>query len=341
MPAQTVAGAHTLPRHLWEAILLLLKPPDIEDIRILSQEGCQNVMSAQAEYARLRLVCSQYNEMYKLQKLRSLSLFKEIEGESVCSLLAWLNHHKDSLQSLETTCGGASLDLILGAVAPCPLKLIDIGNVGHATLQSVTSCRLLTSCAITISVPILDILPLQGLPHLTNLFLQGGKFVNFQALLHLTNLYLLGTRVESSSDSPCASKLSSLELHQGSVAQLHHCGLSACQGLKFLCCDNSCMLADSFADRLFCIPSTCRIPDSASLLTCLTKLTISTYTPGVFKDDAADEDIDIRVTALSSITALCELMVSSDDVNLVTSLLDNQTCMQHLTRLQINTLLLA
>ena len=234
MPARPVKGMHTLPRHLWEAILLLLKPPDIEDIRILSLEGCQTVMSAQAEYTRLRLVCSQYNEMYKLQKLRSLSLFKECEGESLCSLLAWLNHHTDSLQSLETTCGGASLDLILRAVAPCPLKLVDIGNVGHATLQSVTNCHLLTSCAITIDVPILDILPLQELPHLTNLFLQGGKFVNFQALMHLTSLYLLGARVESSSDSPCASKLSSLELHQASVAQLHHCGLSACQGLKSL-----------------------------------------------------------------------------------------------------------
>ena len=339
MPARPVKGMHTLPRHLWEAILLLLKPPDIDDIRILSLEGCQTVMSAQAEYTRLRLVCSQYNEMYKLQKLRSLSLFKECEGESLCSLLAWLNHHTDSLQSLETTCGGASLDLILRAVAPCPLKLVDIGNVGHATLQSVTNCHLLTSCAITIDVPILDILPLQELPHLTNLFLQGGKFVNFQALMHLTSLYLLGARVESSSDSPCASKLSSLELHQASVAQLHHCGLSACQGLKSLFCDNSCMLADNFADRLFCIPGTCLLPDSASLLTCLTKLTISTHTPGGVKHDA-DEDMIIRVATLSSITALCELMVSSDDVNLVTTLLNSQTCVQHLTTLQIDTHLL-
>ena len=235
MSARTVDGMHTLPRHLWEAILLLLKPPDIGNVRILSLEDCQDVMLAQAEYARLRLVCSQCNEIYKLQKLRSLSLFKECEGEALCSLLAWLHCHRDSLQSLETTCGGASLDLILGAVAACPLKLIDVGNVEDATLQSVISCRLLTSCAITIDVPILDIMPLQGLPRLTNLLLQGGRFVNFQVLVHLTSLYLLGARVESASDSPCASKLSNLELHHASIAQFHHCGLSACQGLKISC----------------------------------------------------------------------------------------------------------
>ena len=340
MPAGKVDGMLALPRHLWEDILLLLKPPDIGDIRILSLEDCQDVMSAQAEYARLRLVCSQYNEMHKLQKPRSLSLFKKCEGESLCSLLLWLSRHKDSLQSLETTCGDASLDLILGAVASCPLKLIDVGNVGDATLQSVTSCRLLTSCAITIDVPILDILPLQGLPHLTNLLLQGGKFVNFQALVHLTSLYLLGARVESSSDSPCASRLSSLELHQASIAQFHHCGLSACQGLRSLFCENSCMLADVFTDRLLCIPSTCLLPDNASLLTCLTKLTISTYTPGVFTEHTADEDVDIHMTTLSTITALRELKVSSDDVKLVTTLLNSQACVQQLTRLQIDTHLL-
>lgn len=319
----------------------MLKPPDIEDIRILSLEDCQNVMSAQAEYAKSRLVCSQYNEMYKLQKLRSLSLFKECEGESLCSLLSWLNRHKDSLQSLETTCGGPSLNLVLGAVASCPLKLIDISNVGYATLQSVASCRLLTSCAITIDVPILDVVPLQGLPHLTNLVLQGGKFVNFQALVHLTSLYLLGARVESSSDSPCASRLSNLELHHASIAQFHHRGLSACQGLRSLFCENSCMLADVFTERLFCIPSTFLLPDSASLLTCLSKLTISTHTPRVFTDDTADEDVDIRVTMLSTITALRELKVLSDDVKLVTTLLNSQACVQQLTRLQVDTHLLA
>ena len=326
---------HTLPRHLWEAILLLLKPPDIGNVRILSLEDCQDVMLAQAEYARLRLVCSQCNEIYKLQKLRSLSLFKECEGEALCSLLAWLHCHRDSLQSLETTCGGASLEVILGAVAACPLKLIDVGNLEDATLQSVISCRLLTSCAITIDVPILDIMPLQGLPHLTNLLLQGGRFVNFQVLVHLTSLYLLGARVESASDSPCASKLSNLELHRASIAQFHHCGLSACQGLKSLVCENSCMLADIATDRLCCIPSTCLLPDSASLLTCLTKLTISTYTLGASTDDTADDEVDIHLTTLSSITALRELTVSSDDFSLVTTLLNNQTCVQQLKSLQI------
>ena len=323
--------------------MLRLKPPEIKDIRLLSLEECQDVMSAQAEYARLRLVCNQYNEMYNVQKPHSLSLFKDYTGESLGSLLAWLQRHKDSLHSLETTCSAASLDAILEACASSssPLKLVDVGNVGYATLQSVTSFRLLTSCALTIAGPILDILPLQELPYLTKLLLQGGKFVNFQALLHLTSLKLLGARVEASSDSPCASKLSSLELHQASIALFHHRGLSACLGLKFLLCENSCMLADINTDRLVCIPSTCLLPDSASVLTCLTKLSISTYTPGVFTDDTADEDIDIAVTALSSFTALRELNVSCDDLNLVTTLLNSQTCVQQLTRLQIDTHLLA
>lgn len=301
----------------------------MEDIRLFSPEDCQKEMVAQAEYAKLRLVCKQYNDIYSLQRPQTLSLFKDCSGESLCSLLKWLQGCKDSLQVLETTCRSPCFEAVLKAVASASsqLRIIDTDAISNNSVQLMAHCKLLTTCAL--SEPVvspLDLSSLQVLPCLTKVVLQAGHFVNFHVLEHLTSLHLRWSSVESTHDCPCASKLQTLDLHYSGV-ELHHGGLSACQGLKSLHCVHSCVLSEQDADMLNSFsPETFQVPDNITTLTSLTKLTMQI--PGT-------EELDVR--CLYALKGLRDLSLLSTSLNaaIMCTLMENQTLVQNLTRLQL------
>ena len=300
-----------LPDHLWEAVLTQLRPPDREDIRLFSTEDCQAVMRAQAEYIKLRLVCKQYNQIYNLQKHRSLSLFKDCAGDSLHSLLLWLQGCKNSLQMIETTCSSQCMESLLEATAnsPCSLQIVDTDGINNRSVQLMAHCKLLTTCALSQpSVTPLNMLPLQALPCLSKLVLQAGNFINFQALAHLTSLHLRFSTVDSAEDCMCASKLQKLDLYHSRV-EIHSGGVSACQGLKSLSSVESWVLSDKDANMLNTSfnPDTFQVPDSISVLTCLTQL--ATQVPAI-----AIEELDLRW--LYSLKTLRDLNLLYTEVSL-------------------------
>lgn len=127
----------------------------------------------------------------------------------------------------------------------------------------------------------------------------------------------------------CVSTLQTLEL-QSSAVHMHHCGLSAFHGLRSLSCVDSGLMSDVCEDMLICSSAhRLQIPVNISALTCLTQLAM--HVPG------ADE-VDIHW--LSTLKALRDLVLSlpSSDAALLaktSSLMDSESTMRHLTRLQI------
>ncbi len=335
-PAQAVAslcGTLWMPDHLWEAVLLRLRPPDVKDIRMFSSEDCQAVMRAQAEYAQLRLVCKQYNNIY--EKPCSLSLFKDCAGDSLDSLLQWLEGCKESLQVIEAICSRECVERLLEVVttSTCRLRILDVSAISNRSVQLMAQCRLLTACGL--SCPIwdtassFDLLPLQALPCLSKLVLQKGDFINLHVLAHLTTLHLNWCDVDCPEDSMCVSTLQILEL-QGSSVEMHHCGLSAFHGLRSLSSVHSGLLSDLYEDMLICSSAhRFQVPVNISALTCLTQLTM--HVPGA-------DQVDIHwLSKLKALRDLVLLLPSSNAALLAvtSSLLDSESTTHHLTRLQI------
>ena len=332
MSAQALTSARCrpwLPDHLWAAVLYHLRPPDRDDICLFSAAGCQAAMEAQAEYMKLRLVCKQYNQIYNLQKPSTLSLFKHCDGDSLHSLLLWLQGCKTSLQVIETTCTSQCMESLLEAIAnsPSSLQIVDTDGVSNRSVQLMAHCKLLTTCGLSEpSVTPLDVLPLQALPCLSSMVLQAGNFINFQPLAHLTSLRLRYSSVESAEDCMCASKLQKLDLYCSRI-QIHHRGLSACQGLKALSCVEGRVPSEQDEDTLYTSFDTFQVSENLSAVTCLTQLAMQV--PAIGEPD---------MSWLYSLKTLRDLQLSSTgfEEGLICTLLSH-TLIQSLTNLQLVT----
>ena len=171
-------------------------------------------------------------------------------------------------------------------------------------------------------------LPLQALPYLSKLVLQAGNFINFQALAHLTSLRLRYSTVDSAEDCMCASKLQKLDLYHSRV-EIHSGGLSACQGLKSLSSVESQVQSNKHENMLSTSfnPDTFQVPDSISVLTCLTQLATQVPATAIGK-------LDLRW--LYSLKTLRDLNLLYTDVSLgLTYTSFTHTMIQKIAKVQI------
>jgi len=118
------------------------------------------------------------------------------------------------------------------------------------TLASFTS---LTSCSLKSSYEsgILDLEPLQGLPHLKHVSLENGDFTTLSAASCLTRLELRYAQVNNGVYCNFVSSLVDLYMNYCDLGELHAKGLLACTALQRLeiwdCCSiNAADQADSF-----------------------------------------------------------------------------------------------
>ncbi len=115
-----------------------------------------------------------------------------------------------------------------------------------ARFTSLTSCTLKSSYKFQSGI--LDLQPLQGLPHLTHVSLETG---DFSAASHLTRLELRYAQVTNGVYCNFASSLVDLYINDSDLGELYARGLLACTALQRLeiwdCCSiNAADQADSF-----------------------------------------------------------------------------------------------
>lgn len=203
---------------------------------VLSSEGLQRRLV-------LRTVCKSFNAVHATH-LRRLTIREDISDMALPSLLAWTRRSNPSLTSLQIGCTDTSVVtavLATLAYADTPLTMLeaDLSNVPKAfPLQLISAFRLLTGCSLMTRVR-QDLTPLQHLPHLTDLFLQGA-FCHLDKLAHLTQLCLYDcTNMKCTADCKFVSVLEELSLVLTNLQGLHERGLSACCQLKRLTVEDS------------------------------------------------------------------------------------------------------
>ncbi len=186
----------------------------------------------------LKLVCKQFNQVYKAypQLLLRVSL-ESLDSKRLPSLARLLQQCKNSLQILEAYCGSPLVDALLATlISPASrLRLADIFGVSNCTVNLVSMFQNLEICALaTVIGSNIDLAPLAKLAKLQNLHLEGGEFVNLDQAAHLTRLRVVMASVECSEDCGFAGTLQKLEVDNAPKCFIHTEGLSACTALKEL-----------------------------------------------------------------------------------------------------------
>ena len=233
MAAQKQASVSLTPE-LWGKVFAFLDekhtPFESWDEVVSNSRGLQQRLE-------LRTVCKSFSAMHAthLQRLAIRDFISDLE---LPSLLAWLRRSKPALTSLQVgTSEGSVLMAVLAtlACADTPLTMLEAEfSKAHRkmSLEMVSAFRLLTGCALT-TVFEKDLTPLQQLPHLTHLFL-NGRFSQLDKLAHLTQLCLYRCNVRCTADCDFVSVLEELSSVSSDLKGLDEQGLSACCQLKRL-----------------------------------------------------------------------------------------------------------
>ena len=214
---------------------------------VSSSEGLQQRLM-------LRTVCKSFNAVHATH-LQRLAIPENISDMGIPGLLAWVRRSNPSLTSLQLGCAETSVVTAVLATLACantPLTMLeaDLSDIPRAfPLQLISAFRLLTGCSLMTRCR-QDLTPLQQLPHLTDLLLQGA-FCHLDKLAHLTQLRLYDCiDMKCTTDCEFVSVLEELSLVLTNLQGLHEQGLSACCGLKRLTVDES-ILSDRQQNHQF------------------------------------------------------------------------------------------
>ncbi len=159
-----------------------------------------------AQYYQLRLVCKQFNDAFVEEPRLSRHLFlpEGLPGRVLPSLLQWLRHYANRVESYEALCGVPVAEVALSALQgpTSPLTSVETSNISTSALHILSSMASITSCNLSLlSVDGVDQGSLEALPCLQNLHLQeGGRMHDLKASKELKSLYLSGTIVYCSEE---------------------------------------------------------------------------------------------------------------------------------------------
>ncbi len=203
------------------------------------------------------------------------------------SLVPWLQARAAVLQTLCVKCWTLDVVKLLQALEhpDSTLSAIYFRAEFQAEVCTLASFTSLTSCSLKSSLyklqsGILNLQPLQGLPHLTHVSLEHGHFRALSAASHLTRLELRQAQVTSEVYCNFASSLVDLYMSRSDLHGLHARGLLACTALQRLEIWNRCSInAADQADKFQCYIDADDIEDhhwpaDMSPLACLTDLRV-------------------------------------------------------------------
>jgi len=232
----------------------------------------------QRELHELKLVCKQFNDIFTSQPelVQGLHLHSNFPRNATITLLAWLRRSSGSVQTFTSSCDTSPMHAVMaGLIASSPLRVMDISNTTSWSIQLAAAFTSLEKCALqqkSGEVQYLHLTPLQGLPKLQHLHLQG----HFRQLHRLPSLTALEFKAAEVADCNFGTMLQFLVLKDSSLQGVHAHAIRACTALTELVLSAARLLDTAFGIHL--TQDLVRIPDGMNLLTRLCKLTLSTGT---------------------------------------------------------------
>ncbi len=279
-----------------------------------------NARQQQRELHQLKLVCKQFSAIFTSQPqlVQRLHLHSNFPANAITSLLAWQRRSNASVQVFTSSCDTSLMHTVMaGLIVSSPhLTVIDISVTTSWSIQLMAAFTSLERCALQHhggEFQCLELTPLQGLPKLHQLYLQG-KFRQLDRLPSLTSLQCKDAEIRLTPSGSYESKLQCLILENSTLQGVHAQALQACTALTELVLSAATLLDLYFSFHL--TRDLARIPVGMGLLTRLCKLTLST---GTYSCRFAN------LESIAGITSLQDLSISfgrccSDVIKRLTSL---------------------
>ena len=178
---------------------------------------------------------------------QSLLVCGPLPLQHLSNLLHGIHEHAGSIENVVFSKeSSACQDAVLAALVAAKTQLLSVclwaQSLSGTVLSLLPSFSSLTYCAFESATgDTLALMPLQALPSLTDLHLQGpGLFTGLHLLPYLTSLTLQDTVVGHLEDPSysCLSTLRELDLCSSALCGLDSRGLVACKALEILYCDD-------------------------------------------------------------------------------------------------------
>ena len=249
-------NASSLPLEVWCKVFQHLEP------RVDSKTGhWLPSLEAQAYFWQLPRVCKAFQRVFKAHPRLGCQVILERapltspNKDLLTSLVPWLQARAAVMQRLCVDCWTPDVIKFLRALEhpDSTLSAIHFRATYQAEICTLASFTSLTSCSLKSSYAsgILDLEPLQGLPHLKHVSLENGDFTTLSAASCLTRLELRYAQVNNGVYFNFVSSLVDLYMNHSDLGELHAKGLLACTALQRLeiwdCCSvNAADQADSF-----------------------------------------------------------------------------------------------
>ena len=286
-----------LPMDLWAKVFAYLKPNHLAAVQLFAMNDTDKeklavaeVATAQALYHKLKLVCSNFKQVFQEHSELSdeLILAECNDTHMVPDALVWLRQSGSAICKFTAFYGGLTQDMLLAAMSSSApqLKYVHLSAPVRDTLSGLLAFKSLKYCSLTKPGDALILYPLHGLPCLEYLSLQSGTFNRLAIPCCLTILLIYDNVVSCAQELCSFMPLQTLAIVSSKVSSLHDLGLLACTFLDDLelgeCLVTAADPANDFAAGQ---QAPLRIPD-LSLLTNLSHLDVSLASSDVWVFDA-------------------------------------------------------
>ena len=271
MPVHTSflqSGVGIFPVEVWEMIVQHLRPT--------IGMGHVQAALAQRDLWQVPLVCRSFYSIFKApsQLDTYVYLSEHISEAALPSLIAWLRARAATIQTLQAPYSSCtSTDHLSTLKASASLTSVSVKLRTSADVEILGSFRNLSKCTLRSSagqhIRRLDLTPLRGLLHLSNLSLGEGSYDNLSLASHLTSLDLFESDVRSTADCTCFPHLIFLRVAEAYFNHLHHPGMLACTALQRLEVSGMCFIPGGFYIEGIDAHWGYEIPQDMSALCCL------------------------------------------------------------------------
>ncbi len=238
---------HELSNDLSAKILSHMEPAVVEAARRAAIKKTDIDAGPYVCFHKLRLVCKRFRQVFQEHPHLSAYLFLHdgFPSESLPSLVRWLQLRSSSVQIFIATRGSPWTEAALTGMLAAGnhtshLTTVFIQDVTYTSISVLSAFQSLTSCEFsTNSEHAMSLAPLAALPHLHQLRLSEGWFMDFDQFAHLQDLSITKALATNYEDCVFVSSLQRLSLVNSILDILHDDGMSACIALQSFTCHGS------------------------------------------------------------------------------------------------------
>ena len=264
--------ANLTPDHTAAVELFHMDDTDAEQKHAVSK-----VVTAQAQYHKLKLVCSKFKQVFQEHSELSdeLLLAEGNRSHMIPSALVWLRQSGSAISKFTAFYGGPTQDMLLAAMSSSApqLEYVHLSGPTKTTLSGLLAFKSLKRCYLVKPATALSLYPLRNLPCLESLSLQSGTFNRLATPRCVTSLLIGDSCVVCAQELFSLTCLKTLVIAASRVSSLHDLGLLACTSLTHLELRECLVIAADPANQFAVDPrAPLCIPAQLSLLTKLSHL---------------------------------------------------------------------